>query len=449
VQRNGKGKPSMERKVSPLFLDKGMFVTRLSRPWIDTPFWIQGFVVRTDEELNALRKYCEFAYIDTVRGIEAEFYMEEDMQLRTNRVLEKDLINRSIKACYHRHDPLKQALPEAIAVLEGAMSKYKILIHDIKYLQTVDMGKVESIVGPVVNAILKQPDALVLLANLRNRQGYFQSHAINSCILASAFGRFLGLNSDELHKLASGMILLDIGNTRVPEDILYKEGALNDEELREIHKHVFYSVKLLNQSVGVDEDIINMALTHHERIDGSGYPNALSGKMVPVYGRIAAIIDCFDAMIRQRAHARSMSPHAALQEVYRWRGKLFQDVLVDFLMQTLGTYPCGSLVELNSGEIALVITQNPEQKLKPVVLPLMDREGRRYSQFKALDLSRKPMSGTGKVISILRDVEAGSLGINMDSLYLGLHKMLPEDTPTPIQRGFSLKKWLARLFKRH
>ncbi len=438
----------MERKVNPLFLEKGMFISQLSRPWMDTPFWIQGFIVRTDEELSALRKYCDFAYIDTNRGIEAEFYMEEDMELPSHPRLERNLLNKAVKSRYSPQVGLKQELSHAISVLEGSMSAYTRLLDQVRQDGVVDYGQIESLVTPLIQSIIRQPDTLVLLANLRNRHGYRRSHAINSCIYATAFGRYLGLNSTELNLLAAGMLLLDTGNIWVPDELLDKRGALSDEELREIRKHVYYTLKLLDISPGIPVDLINMALTHHERYDGSGYPNALSGLKTPVYGRIAAIVDCFDAMVRNRTCSDPMTPHAALQEIYRWRGKQFQPELVDQFLKALGTYPSGSLVELSSGEIALVVAQHPKHKLNPVILPLKHKNADTVVEPRVIDTAVKPVSARAKEIAILGDVSWEDAGIDSDRLYLELNHRLPDILINPVTPAFRMLDWFRHLLRR-
>lgn len=435
----------MERKVSPLFLEKGMFVTRLSRPWIDTPFWIQGFLVRTDRELDALRRYSDFAYIDTVRGCEAEYYMEEDMELPSKPSLEQDLARKVVRRAYPRNTSLRQELGNAIQVLESSTSRYDALVDHISSLQAVDMGQVEGLVRPMIDSIIRQPDALVLLANLRRRHRYSRSHAVDSCVFALAFGRYLGLKENDLLHLGSGVLLLDIGNIHVPAEILNRSASLTDDDLREVHKHVYYGVKLLQRSAGLHEDILNTVLTHHERFDGSGYPNGLRGLMVPVYGRMAALVDCFDAMIRHRPHADAMTAHGALQEIYRWRGSLFQAELVDLFMEALGTYPDGSLVELNNGAIALVIAQNPKLKLQPVIVPIRADWETRLRESRVIDLARQAPGPSEKPLRIIRDAAPADQDIDTDVIYLQLNRLIGETDVGRDAPAFFLKRWLMRL----
>ena len=416
----------MERKVNPIFLDKGQFVARLSRPWIDTPFWMQGFIITSEEELQALRKYCDYAYIDTNRGTGAEFYMEADMELPSNPGLEEKLSQRSIKGNYPVKLPLQQAIHEIIAMLRDVTIKFHILLEDIKNSQKVDMGKVEDIIVPIINAIANNVDAIVLVSNLKDDHAYPLSHPISGCILATVLGQYLGLGRGQLKLLACGVLLKDIGNIKVPNEILNKAGMLEDMEYREVQKHVYYGMEILKNSPGVSEHIVNVALTHHERFDGTGYLNGLKGLNIPVYGRIASIVDCYDAMTRKRPHSEPSTPHAAIQNIFSWRNKMFQDELVDYFMKCLGTYPNGSLVELTTGEVALVVAQNTEKKLKPIIVPLYDENKNFHQQLRMVDLSKVKAAKGKKAVSILRDIQPSMYEIDLNEIYAKLDDIVAE-----------------------
>ena len=285
-----------ERRVRALFIKKGMFVTRLDRPWLDTPFWLQGFLLNSDLELTTLRKYCNSAYIDISRGIEAEYYMEENLLLRTNRFLEKRFVKKKHRIRYPNRVTLKDELPTAQQALETGTKKFDLVMDNIKHGKKLGLKLLPSLIQPLADSIIRNADALLLLSRLRDKENLTYFHAIDSCVQALAFGRFMGLPLHELNHLATGALLLDIGKVNISDNILDKVDQLTDEEYGLICTHVDHGVNFLKQDEDLHEDVINMVLAHHERADGSGYPNGLKKTRIPAYARMAAVIDCYNAM---------------------------------------------------------------------------------------------------------------------------------------------------------
>lgn len=418
-----------ERKVRTLFVTKEMFIIRLDRPWLDTPFWLQGFLLKTDEELKALNKYCDYVYIDINRGVEAEFYMEEDLQLPSNDYLEEYLRKKKKrkKIKYRTKTCLKDELIASKDILEKATIKYVLMMQSVRKGEELNMSAVQELIEPMLESIVRNPEALILLSRLRRKKEYTFSHSIDACALSILFGRHMGLPIKNLRTLAAGVLLFDIGKLKIEDSILNKSDQLSDEEFRKVNRHVDYGIDILNKAEGVDPDVFNIVLTHHERFDGSGYPNGLSGTDIPVYGRMAAIIDCYDAMTSFRPFSSSDDPYKALQQIYGWRNTLFQSELVEQFLQCMGVYPNGSLVELNSGEVAVVIAQNEDQKLKPKIIPVINESKQACKDIDVIDLSRDKMTRSGRVLTIIKDVNADDLGINTEMIYEKISLVIPKE----------------------
>ncbi|MDH5736260.1 MAG: HD-GYP domain-containing protein, partial [Gammaproteobacteria bacterium] len=247
---------------------------------------------------------------------------------------------------------------------------------------------------------------------------YTYSHSIDNCALAIAFGRHMGLPKEDLHTLSIGMLLLDMGKMKVADEILNKNATLTEEEFAEVKRHVEYGVEILRNTQGIPDDVIHIALTHHERFDGSGYPNGIMGTMIPVYGRMAGIIDVYDAMTSKRPYSEAISQHSALQKIYNWRNKFFQDELVEQFLQCLGVYPTGSLVEMNTGEVGIVLSQNRTQRLKPKIMMLLDVDKVQYKNYKIIDLMTQATDSSGRVMSIAMGLDPGAYGIDSSEFYL-------------------------------
>lgn len=409
----------MERKVSTLYLKAGMYVSNLDRPWVDTPFLIQGFFITDEEQIRTLEKYCDYVVIDTSQGIEAEQYLGEEPKFKTNRYLETFLTTNDKKSVeYEDVRTSVEEMPEARAALEDASLKVAGIMDDVRTGKNLNLVAVRGVVEPILESMIRNSESLMWLKQLRKKDSYTYAHSVDNCALAIAFGRHLGLPKSDIRTLSIGMLLMDIGKMNVPEEILNKTTTLTDEEFKEIKKHVNYGVEKLRKTDGISEDIINIALTHHERFDGSGYPGGYVGTETPVFGRIAAIIDCYDAMTSKRPYGEPVSPHKALQEIYNWRNKYFQAELVEQFLQCIGVFPTGSLIEMTTGEVGVVLAQNKTRRLLPRVMMLMDSNKKFYKDFRIVDLMHYTKTKEGEPVSIMCGLDPGSYGIDPSEYYL-------------------------------
>ncbi|HYM85693.1 MAG TPA: HD-GYP domain-containing protein, partial [Pseudoxanthomonas sp.] len=257
------------------------------------------------------------------------------------------------------------------------------------------------------------------LETLRRHDSYTYSHAMNCCALMAAFGRHLGLGERELRDMATGGLLLDIGKTAVPEALLERADALDDNEQEMVHGHLMHSVRLYDESGADNLYVREIIRTHHEREDGSGYPSRLEGDDIPLFGRIAGIVDSFDAMTSTRPYRASISKYDALQQMYRDRGRLYQADLLEQFVQCLGVYPVGTLVELSTGEVAVVMAQNHIRRLFPQVMVLTDAAKKLRKGFESLDLRDTLAAGKMSAqVSIRRCLHDGAYGLDPKELYL-------------------------------
>jgi len=356
-------------------------------------------------------------YIDTDRGIAADIYLDDDIGLPTNEYLERFLKNRIREVEYTDECETEVEIPIARAALEDALEKHTDLIKAIKQGAKLDMKIVRALIEPLIESILRNPDAMIWLSQLREYDGSLYSHAVDNCILAIAFARHMGLPQDDMQNLAVGILLFDIGLVNVDEKLLQKKTRLTDDEFLIVKKHVDEGLDYLKLVDGVHEDSLNTVLTHHERFDGNGYPNKLYGMQIPVFGRMAGIIDCYQAMISKRSYSDAISAHTALQKIYNWRNKYFQDELVEQFLRCLGVYPTGSLLEMNSGEVGIVLSQNRERHIKPKIMLLLDQDKDAYRNFKVIDLMQQDKTDS-KSSDILRGLDPGAYGIVLNDFYL-------------------------------
>jgi len=389
----------MRKRVSVAELQFGMYVAELDRPWTETPFLFQGFVLSTPQQLEALKKYCATVLVDVERSTRPappEFG----------------------KTTYAETASVEQEAARARAAYGGSRSTARDLFTSVRIGRTLDAGQIGAAVTTMTESVLRNPDALLLLAQLRKQGEYNESHALDVSIYMITFGRFLGLAQSQIEFLGYLGLLQDVGKLRLPKALLEKRGRLSDEEFELAKRHVDYSVEILHATPGLPADLPRMVALHHERQDGSGYPRKLRGSGIELLASIAAIADTFDALTLQRPHADPVSPSAAISTLYKSRGVLFDAHLVEQFIRCIGIFPVGCLVQLNSGETGVVIAQNAARRLQPRVMVIRDAAGNLMQPQKMLDLARGPKATPGEPYRILGTLEHGSVPFDPDALFM-------------------------------
>lgn len=405
-----------ERTLPVAELRPGMWVSRLDRDWLGTPFPMQGFLIKDQEDIRRLAEFCREVVID----------VSPERRQESRRPL------MSLEGSRIGGVPLRKVLPypvrhEVRAELDGArkakvdmLALARDLEADLKAGRPIELERVQASVEGLVASVLRNPDAIFWLLGLVRRDHYAHHHALQCSALAAAFGRHLAMPRDMILDLATGGFLLDAGMAKVPAELLARPGALDENERGRVRAHVETGLRILTHAGLVRPAITEMIAGHHERHDGSGYPRGLVGEDIPLSARIAGLVDSYDAMVNDRPYRPAMSPHAALQALYRERETLFQEEVVEHLLQCLGVYPTGSLVELSNGEVAVVMAQNPARRLKPRVMVLMSPDRRLYQRFVDIDLMQVDNDASGRPgLMITAALPAGAYGLDQADLFLG------------------------------
>jgi HD-GYP domain-containing protein (c-di-GMP phosphodiesterase class II) len=282
----------------------------------------------------------------------------------------------------------------------------------------LDVEEVKVSTNHLVDSMIRNPDASFLLARLKSQDAYSYSHSVEASVLAIMFGRHLGLTEEELNKLALGVLLLDIGKLKLPTALLDKVGKLHHVEVRLLKQHVDYSIEVLSETSGLDPEVLSIVSYHHERVDGKGYPKGMKGSEIPVYARIAAIVDFYDAYTHPRPYRPAHSTSQAINALYNSSGTRFQPELVEEFIQCLGVYPTGSLVLLSTGEVGIVIEQNPLRRLRPTVLIVRDSDKQEVEMPFNRDLAMELVDKNGKKLFIDSALKPGDYGVSADDFYL-------------------------------
>ncbi len=263
-----------------------------------------------------------------------------------------------------------------------------------------------------IDSLFEDQDALMFAAMIRNKDEYLLEHSINVSILLATFARHLNWNEEDLREIALGGFLHDIGKIKVEDAILQKPGKLTAEEYAEMKRHVEYGLEAvaeMSELSSIARDVIGM---HHEKLDGSGYPNGLTGEQISLTGKMAAICDCYDAITANRCYKEGEVSGRAFKILLADSGKHFDSELVGQFIKCLGVYPVGTLVALSSGKLGVVTRVNRNSPLRPKVKVFYNWRQNHYIEPKDVDLGRSYVTD-----EIERSVKAESLGIDLPKFF--------------------------------
>ncbi len=381
-----------------------MYVSELDRPWLETPFLFQGFYVQTPEEIATVRSHCRQVVVDLQR--------DDDPPPPPPAA-------RPAQPPPEAMRELKDEIKQASGIHVSVASTIEGVMGELKNTGKLNVHMLEAAVLPMVDSVLRNPAAMSCLMRIRRKGGYLYSHSLASSVWATALGREIGLERDALRVVALGAMLLDVGKTRIPEEVLGKPGKLDAGEVALMRRHVEFGLEIVQESGDVDPRVIEMVANHHERHRGNGYPRGLKGDEIPLYGRIAGVVDTYDAMITSRPYASTQSSYGALRQLRTLAGSEFQPELIDQFTQAIGMFPTGTLVLLNTGEVAVVTAQSRIRRLRPEIMIILDAGKRPLADYRVVNLNQVSATADDQAsLWIEQGLEPGAYGVDPAEYYL-------------------------------
>lgn len=490
----------MDVKVEISAIKCGMYVSELDRPWTDSTFLFQGFLIENDEQIRELQEQCSYVIVSQERSspdiyppepkvvhapphqaipktdtltfnttsnqahksaknglfgflstavqigkelfsskssslaesqqnqdadeLEAQNRLEEIRQKENLVNLRKNFAQQDGITGEISHYVIEASVTEEITPARNAAIKFEEELTSNLMLEMsgtnlgdrIDVAK--ELLIDVVDSIIRNPNAMMLISRLKNIDANSYQHALDVSIMMISFGRQLGLPKAELNSIGLGALLHDIGKSKVDKHILEKPGKLNFEEYEEVKNHVNFGMDIL-QDTGKLNAIENMIIErHHERFDGSGYPNALAGEEIGLYGSMAAIVETYTTITSEKPYANARSSAKAVTTLMALRGQAFHPELVDQFAQVVGMYPIGSIVRISTGEVGLVLEQNKLWRLKPLLTILIDANGKKLAKPYILDMANPPVADANSALTIVDELPAGSFGIHLKDYFL-------------------------------
>ncbi|MEJ2107949.1 MAG: HD-GYP domain-containing protein [Acidiferrobacteraceae bacterium] len=415
----------MRKKVNTSDLAIGMYVAELDRPWTSTQFLFQGFEIGDEATLEDLRSTCEFVFIDTEgeagaiahkkRQAEKSSPVVTVLEEKSDQVRDLDpevLGGKTDSKRWKDTASLEEEMGQAREIETRAREVLYTTLDDVRMGRSINTSGAKAVIADMVESIIRNPDAMGVLAQLKNADEYTALHSMRVCILALTFGRHLELTRQELNLLGIGALLHDVGKMKVPTEILNKHGQLTEKEYEIMKTHVPHGVQILENSEGISELSIQVAARHHERYGGGGYIQGLEGDNIGAFGMMGGIVDCYDAITSDRVYHKGMTSYDALSKMYHWRSTAFHPGLVEQFIQCMGVYPIGSLVELSDGAVGVVVTVNRQRRLKPRVALVLNSDKRPFEAVKVIDLMEEAISNPAGAPDIRAVLPSGEFGIN-------------------------------------
>jgi len=360
-----------------------MFISELCGSWIDHPFWKKAFLLDEPKDLSNLQQ-CGIneVWIDTDKGLDVEIVQQKA------EVVPQENVGAEKKA--ERRVSLQEETQRAQQLQTRARKAVAAVFNDARLGNAMKVGETAALVDEITQSVSRNSGALISLARLKSRDDAIYLHSVAVCALMVALGKQMGMEGEQLRSLGIAGLLHDVGKTLIPIELLNKPGKLTDEEFKFVKTHPQRGWKLLKQSHDVDDVALDVCLHHHERLDGAGYPESLSGDAISQHARMAAICDAYDDLTSDSVYKKRVEPATAIRKMAEQQGRHFDPVIFQAFVKTVGVYPVGTLVKLKSGRLAVVTDQSAKSLLSPIVKVFFSTKSNEPIFPELVDISKVP-----------------------------------------------------------
>lgn len=354
----------------------GMYVFELDCAWSKTPFAMGGFHLKNVEDIEILTKHCKHVVIDTNKGVQPRKGRKNQLTILSSarRAAPESSSIKIDRDAYPVTATVKQQIDKAQRLHSTLKADFAEQALAVRNGSDMDLPLLEKTIAGIITSIVANPQTHIWLLNTDPSDRSDTDYCVRATIWALVLARQVGLSSNETKILGIGTLLADIGMQLLPERLVNKSGPFRKKEFLAYRKHIDFGVELISHYTDLDDRVTTIIKCHHERQDGLGFPRKLRGKQIPLLARFTNLAYCFERLLRSNGEGPATPPSKALTKLYKQRGLKFPEQLVVELIHVMGTYPIGSLVALSSGEVGLVLEQNPQEKLSPRIAVLTDTD---------------------------------------------------------------------------
>ncbi len=390
-------KKSVIKKIDCRQLKVGMYVHDLNLDWLAHPFVRNRFLVSSYEEIKQILDIgVREIYIDTGRGLDVK---NAPTREEVAQNIEREIVNLANRQpAPVAKVPFFEEMTRAKLVRNQAKQQVAAMMQDMRLGKAIELDRVEPVVQDITASILRNSGAIIGLLRIKNSDDYTFLHSVSVCALLVAFCRSLDMDPDMIHQAGIGGLLHDAGKALVPDQVLNKPGQLSDEEFSIMKQHPESGHKILLEMPGIGEIPLDIALHHHERMDGSGYPEKQAGEEISLLAQMAAIVDVYDAITSDRVYHKGMAAADALRKMYEWSKFHFNAQQVHAFIRCIGIYPVGTMVLMESGHLAVVVEPHENKPMSPSVKLFFNTKTNSYIPPIIVDLSKPFGAGGGNHI---------------------------------------------------
>jgi len=382
----------MLKKVDSSRLKVGMFIHDLDCGWMEHPFVRSSFLITADDEIRKITAArIHGVVIDCSRGLDLDAPTLAEAEAAT----EAEVAALASTVTSRVRVPLGEELQRAANVRRQAVGLVRTVMQDARLGKAVELDQVSPVVQNVTESILRNSGALLSLLQIKNKDDYTFLHSVSVCALLVAFCRSRGMDDGTIHQAGLGGLLHDTGKALVPDAILNKQGSLSDAEFDIVKRHPRDGHEILSRTQGIGPIPLDITLHHHERRDGSGYPDRQAEGAISELAQMAAIVDVYDAITSDRCYHKGLAPAEALRKIHEWSKFHFNPALAQEFMRCIGIYPVGTLVLLESGRLGVVVEPHESSLLTPKVNVFFHTKRQVYIRPEMVDLSRALGFGGG------------------------------------------------------
>lgn len=378
----------MRKKISVHDVRIGMYIHEICGSWMDHPFWQKSFLLASDKDLWTLQNsVISEVWIDTELGLDVEAGSVAVSEEAAAQDVENELAQISTPPPPAKI-PLHEELDRARALLAEGKTAVTSMFKEVRMGNAIKVSEAEGLVDEISLSIARNPEAFLNLARLKNVDDYTYLHSVAVCGLMIALGKQLGMSGRDLKDAGIAGLMHDVGKALIPNEVLNKPSKLTDEEFEIMKGHPRKGWEVLNVAEGANTIALDVCLHHHERVDGKGYPDRISGDELTLFARMGAVCDVYDALTSNRCYKAGWEPAETIRKMAEWREGHFDERVFQAFVKAVGIYPSGSLVRLKSGRLAIVLEKSGQSLLAPVVKVFFSTKSNAPIMPEILDLSR-------------------------------------------------------------
>jgi HD-GYP domain-containing protein (c-di-GMP phosphodiesterase class II) len=379
----------------------GMFISEIDCAWSDTPFPMGGFHLKTAGDIQILQKYCKTVEIDTNRGLSPPRNRAADLTILSSarKAAPSATALKVDRDTYPVIKTIKQQIDKANQDYETLVESFQHVADGVRTGKKLELEEIEKSSASIVSLILANPQTLIWILNTESNPRTPTAYCVRAAIWATILARQFGMSEKEIKVLFLGTLLCDIGLHLLPERLVNKRGPFRKKEFLAYRKHVEFGLELLTQHPELDDKIMRIVRCHHERHDGLGFPKCIKGEQLPSLARFANMAYCFERLLYTNCVEKSVSPANGITRLYKQRMLKFPEQLIVEFIHVMGMYPIGSVVEISTGELAIILEQNESERLFPKIAVITDDKQKLLQNPAIVDLGAKSKDGISRTIN--------------------------------------------------